>query len=263
MKRALLGGSILVFLTCAAGLAHARNVTREALRWTGKLTAGQSIRLRNVNGSLTIQAAAGDTAEVVATETKRDGDTGQVTVQVVTAKDGLVFCVFYPGKPGRCDPDGGYDAGGDNDDHGAGHNLSADLVVKLPRGVLVDALTVNGGVSVKGATAQVRAVTVNGGVEVDSTGGPVKVETVNGEVRARAGSGDVKAKTVNGSISVTVPAALDAEVRADVVHGSIDNDFGLHADGDWGPRSLRGKLGKGTFKLSFATVNGSISLKKP
>jgi hypothetical protein len=261
MKRALLGGSILVFLTCVAGLAQAKNVTREALRWTGKLPAGQSMRLRNVNGSITIQAAAGDTAEVVATESKRDGDTAQVTVQVVTAKDGLVFCVFYPGKPGRCDPDGGYDAGGDQD-NGRGHSLSADLVIKLPRGVLVDALTVNGEVSVKGATAQVRAVTVNGAVEVDSTGGPVKAETVNGEVHARAGSGDVKAKTVNGSIRVTVPAALDAEVRADVVHGSIDNDFGLRADGDQGPRSLRGKLGKGTYKLSCATVNGSISLKK-
>jgi hypothetical protein len=255
MKRALLGGSILVFLTCAAGLAQAKTVTREALHWTGKLPAGQTMRLRNVNGSITIQAAAGDTAEVVATESKRDGDTAQVTVQVVTAKDGLVFCVFYPGKPGRCDPDGGYDAGGGEDrdrnhdhdhDDDHGNSLSADLVIKLPKGVLVDATTVNGELSVRGATAQVRAVTVNGAVEVDTTGGPVKAETVNGEVRARAGSGDVKLKTVNGSIRVTVPASLDAEVRADVVHGSIDNDFGLRTDeGDsnWGPRSLRGKVG--------------------
>ena len=257
MKRALASGSILVFLTCAVGIVHAKDVTREAFRWSGKLAAGQTLHLRNLNGAVRVQAAAGDAVEIVANEQKRDGDTGQITVQQVSARDGLVFCVIYPGKPGRCDADGSYEGGGDHDQH-----ISADLVVKLPKGVAVDASTVNGEMSVRGATAPVRASTVNGQVEVETTSGPVKARTVNGEVRVRAGSGDVKAKTVNGDIVLSLPATLDADVRADVVHGSIDNDYGLTAGGKWGPQSLRGTLGKGSVKLSCETVNGSISLKK-
>ncbi len=251
---------ILLLVTILGGLAMAKGgktVTREALRWTGKLAAAQSLRLRNVNGSIKIEAAAGDTAEIVATETRPDGMTEQATVQAVPAKDGLVVCVMYPGEPGHCEADGRYDAGGDGND-----GLSVALVVKLPRGVLVDAMTVNGEIGVRGASAQVRAVTVNGSVDVETGGAPLKVETVNGQVRVRVGAGDVKAKTVNGSVEVAVPAALDAEVRAETVHGSIDNDFGLRAEGDYGQRSLRGKVGKGTNKVTLQTVNGSIRLLK-
>ena len=60
MKRALASGSILVFLTCAAGIVHAKDVTREAFRWSGKLAAGQTLHLRNLNGAVRVQAAAGD-----------------------------------------------------------------------------------------------------------------------------------------------------------------------------------------------------------
>ena len=123
MKRALASGSILVFLTCAAGIVHAKDVTREAFRWSGKLAAGQTLHLRNLNGAVRVQAAAGDAVEIVANEQKRDGDTGQITVQQVSARDGLVFCVIYPGKPGRCDADGSYEGGGDHDQH-----ISADEI---------------------------------------------------------------------------------------------------------------------------------------
>jgi hypothetical protein len=265
MKRTVTGGCIVFLglgfaaLAAAHGTGGGKTVTREALRWTGKIPAAQALRLRNVNGSLTLEAAAGDTAEIVATESKHEGDKGQITVQMVNAKDGVVFCAIFPGGGGHCGAEGRYDAGGKDNDE----DLSVDFVVKVPKGVLVDASTVNGEVTVHGATARVSATTVNGGVDVESTGAPLELTTVNGRVRARSGPGDVKAETVNGSIELTVPAALDAEVRAEVVHGTIDNDFGLRADGDWGQRTLRGKVGKGTSRLSASTVNGSISIRKP
>jgi hypothetical protein len=249
----------VVLLVGACGLAFGgKDVTREALRWTNKLPAGQTLHLRNLNGSVKVVAAKGEAAEVVAVEHKRDGDTRQITMQVQKVKDGYMICALYPGKPGRCDADGMYDAGGDGNGE-----LAAELTVQLPAGALLDATTVNGEVKVQGVTGEVRATTVNGDIGVESTGAPVKANTVNGRVRVRAGAGDVKAKSVNGDVDVTLPAAVDAEVRAETVHGSIDNDFGLVAEGDVVGRQLRGTLGKGTYKIALQTVNGSIKLRKP
>jgi hypothetical protein len=263
MTTPVLGGFLGLLLVGGLAWGHGgrgneKTVTREALRWTGKLPAGQTIRLRNVNGGLRVEAAAGETVEIVATESKPESEKAQVTVQVAQGKDGMAVCAIFPGEPGKCEADGRYDAGGDGND-----GLSVDIVVKVPKGVVVDAMTVNGEVAIRGATAAVKATTVNGGVDVETTGASLKIETVNGQVRGRSGGSDVKAKSVNGSLEIVVPANVDAEVRADTVHGAIDNDFGLRVDGEWGQQTLRGKLGKGTGKVSLQTVNGAIRLRKP
>jgi hypothetical protein len=240
-----------------ASAGRSKQVAREAFRWTGKLAPAQTLYLRDMNGDLEVQAAAGDQIEVVVTERKKANEKKSIEMKVQPVKDGIMICALYPGGGGKCGADGSYKSDGDGD-----VDLVADYVVKLPAGVRVDVATVNGDVSVRGATDRAKVVTVNGDVVVETTGGPVIADTVNGDVSVRAGSNRVKAESVNGDVEISVPAAIDAELSAKTVKGEIGNDFGLPTASGVAGSELHGKVGKGTHRLAAQTVNGDVRLKK-
>jgi DUF4097 and DUF4098 domain-containing protein YvlB len=62
---------------------------------------------------------------------------------------------------------------------------------------------------------------------------------------------------VNGDVTVTVPAAANAEVRAVAANGSVTSDFSLteSAPGDW-----RGTLGSGGQLITLTSANGDVTL---
>lgn len=68
------------------------------------------------------------------------------------------------------------------------------------------ALPESSGVSVDGATSEVRASTVNGSVNAVSSGGPVQASTVNGSIHATMGrldgDEDLDLSTVNGNVEL-------------------------------------------------------------
>ena len=64
------------------------------------------------------------------------------------------------------------------------------------------------------------------------------------------------------SRSDTLPADVNADVRASTVNGDIETDFPLTITGRFGPRRLNGTIGRGGRSLSLETVNGGIRIKK-
>jgi DUF4097 and DUF4098 domain-containing protein YvlB len=144
-------------------------------------------------------------------------------------------------------------------------DVSVHFTVRLPAGVKARFETVNGAVSVAGASAEVRATTVNGNVVVSGPG-PVSASTVNGSVEAviesGADSGDIELRTVNGSVSATAPAGINANLSASTVTGDIQSDFPLTVQGRFGPRRVSGTLGNGGRSINLNTVNGSITLRR-
>ncbi len=106
---------------------------------------------------------------------------------------------------------------------------------------------------------------MNGGIEI-SASGYAQAKTVNGSIRASMGradwSGDLDFETVNGSITLDLPADLNARVEASTVNGDMHTDFPLTIQGRWGPRRLRGTIGEGGRTLHLSTVNGGISLRR-
>jgi DUF4097 and DUF4098 domain-containing protein YvlB len=69
-------------------------------------------------------------------------------------------------------------------------------------------------------------------------------------------------RTVNGEITLRLPAAVNAEVRAETANGHIKSELPLAITGQVDPRRLQGTLGSGGRRLALATVNGSITLLK-
>jgi DUF4097 and DUF4098 domain-containing protein YvlB len=145
------------------------------------------------------------------------------------------------------------------------NDVEVRFTVKVPRGVRLDAVTVNGDIRATDLAGDADLHTVNGGIDV-TTSGTVEAETVNGDIDARIGrsnwTGGLKFETVNGSVSLTAPADLSTEVEASTVNGSVDSDFPITVQGRMERRHLRGTIGAGGRSLEITTVNGGIEIKK-
>jgi DUF4097 and DUF4098 domain-containing protein YvlB len=196
--------------------------------------------------------------DVKATKSARRSDPDEVTIEVIEHDGGVTICAKYPGEGNSCGP-------GDQGQMNTHHNdVRVDFEVQVPAGVKLVAHTVNGGIQAEGLQGPVEAETVNGNVRV-TTSGFASAQTVNGSIVASLGSAtwpeSVEFNTVNGEIRLTLPAKLDAELRAQTVNGSIDTDFPVTVQGKFNRRHLHGTIGKGGRRLDLETVNGSITLQ--
>ncbi len=240
----------------------------DSFKWTGGIEAGRTIYVRNLNGAIRVESATGATAEVRAEKRWRRGDPKDVKITASkTARGDILVCAIWEGRETRCDEDGYRSEGNDSWFNGRRNNdVSVDFTILLPKGVKMDASTVNGGLAISGATAAVKGRTVNGSVEAASTSGPVNAKTVNGSIRVRAGAmgeGPLAYETVNGSITLELPDGLNADFEARTVNGSvISEDFPITIQGRIDRRRIEGKIGKGGPELRVSTVNGSIRLRK-
>ena len=254
----------LAFSSVAA--AQQRSTERD-FSWDGRVTSGKWLYVRNLNGSIRVERATGDRAEVTAVKRWRRGSPEDVRIETrrIGGDDGdAIICAFWA-ENATCDEDG-YRSRGDNwRGRDRDNDTSVEFTVRLPAGVRLGVSTVNGGVTVAGATSEVRASTVNGRVSAVSTGGPVNASTVNGDIDVRMrelGTGDLEYSTVNGSIEIEVPSNLDADLDMRTVNGSLSADFPITLQGRVNPRRMRATIGKGGRRLRLETVNGSVELRK-
>ena len=261
--------TLMLFATASLAASSAGAQQRSGDRdfsWDGRISNGKWLYVRDLNGSIKVERATGDRAEVTAVKRWRRGNPEDVRIETrrVGGDDGdVIICAFWTDNA-TCDEDG-YRSHGDNDRGNHNNDTSVEFTVKLPAGVRVGVSTVNGGVTVTGASSEVRASTVNGGVSAQSTGGPVNASTVNGDIEVRMrelGSGDLEYSTVNGSIEIEVPASLDADVDMRTVNGSLSADFPITLQGRVNPRRIRATIGKGGRRLKLETVNGSVELRR-
>ena len=246
--------------------AQDRQAQRDAFSLNERVPAGQWIRVRNLNGAIHVRASSSDHVEITATKEWRRGDPKDVRIETKRAADGsILVCAFWT-ENASCS-ESNYESHNDNDRYRNRNNdVSVDFEVRVPRGVRVGVWSVNGGVSVDGATSEVRAGSVNGGVDAVSTGGPVVASTVNGSVRAimgrLEGSEELEFRSVNGSVVAEFTGDVDADIELSTVNGHFSTDWPVTMTGRIDPRHLRATLGKGGRRIRLSTVNGNVELRK-
>lgn len=244
----------------ALGALCTTGVAAQDFEWQGAVDRGDAVTIRGINGGIVARAASGNQVIVEATKTSKDDDENSVEIQVVEDSEGVLICAVYPSRrnrdSNRCARGGSYEMNvRDND-------VKVNFVVEVPSGVDLNAITVNGGIEVRGLSGDVKARTVNGGIEVESDG-VVSATTVNGSIDARMGTSPrdrLEFTTVNGGIRIELPRGTNADIDIDTVNGHIDTDFPLTIRGRWGPRSASGEIGSGGPEIELHTVNGSIEL---
>lgn len=227
------------------------------------MSAGRTLYIRNLSGAIRVERASGSKAEVQGEKRWRRGDPEDVRIEMKKVGDDVLICALWNDRT-ECDTEG-YRTRGDNYGDRRSNDTSVEFTVRLPAGVKLVASTVNGGLDISGATAEVEASTINGSVEASSSGGPVRATTVNGSITVRMkelGDKDLDFETVNGGIEVWVPDNINADVDLRTVNGRVESDFPMTVSGRINPRRLRATIGKGGQRLRFSTVNGSIELRK-
>lgn len=286
MKRSAALGFLL--LASAAG-------AQETQVFSGQISSGAWLRIRNYKGDIRVTESSGSTATVTARRRfeRRDGET---KFEVKRDGQNVTICAITEATR-RCDEEG-YDSRG-GDDRSVGRS---DFTVALPRGVRLLASTGNGEVDVRNAGADVRASSGNGEVNVsgargrvsaNSGNGDVSVDRVDGEVEANsgngtirvttakgpvsahtgnggidvsmsslAGDGDMEFSTGNGSITVGFPSNLSATIEANGSFRNFETDFPINMGRGWSGNYVRGTIGSGARRIRLNTGNGRIALRK-
>lgn len=259
--------ALALVATIALPAAGQQSQNGDTFNWNGKVPAGRWIRVKNLNGGITVGAATGDNVEVIATKHWRRGDPSVVRFTTDTYGGDVVICALW-GENSSCN-EHNYNVHGDRGDRRMRNNdVSVEFKVLVPRGVKVSVQTVNGAVSVDGVTAEVDAETVNGEVDVATTGGRVNASNVNGNVRARLGKIDddaagMKFETVNGSVIVEFNGEFGGDVDLETVNGSLNTNFEMTVSGRLDPKHLRAHIGKpGGPRIKLETVNGNVELRR-
>jgi hypothetical protein len=257
--------SAIALLAALPGAGAQERQSARDFRWDGAVTSGRWVYVRNLNGAIRVERAAGNRVEVTGEKTWRRGDPASVRIEVTRAgpgdQDVLICALWFDDTD--CD-EGGYRTRGNNR-WNRNNDVAVEFTVRLPAGVKVDVSTVNGSLEIDGASSEVEAHTVNGGITARSTGGPVNAGTVNGNIEVRMGSTgteDLEFDTVNGTIEVWVPDGLNADVDMRTVNGRVSSDFPMTVSGRINPRHIRATIGRGGRRIEFRTVNGSVELRK-
>jgi hypothetical protein len=258
------GAAAALALTLAAPAALAAQGSERAFSFNERIPSGEWVRVRNVNGEIRVSASSSDRVEITATKRWRRGDPKDVRIESrKTGNGGVLVCAFWT-ENATCS-ESGYSS------HDEGRNrrnndVAVDFEVRVPKGVKVGVSSVNGQVSVEGATDEVVASTVNGGVNATSSGGPVTGNTVNGSVHARmgklTGDEDLSFSSVNGSVVAEFGTDIDANIELSTVNGRFQTDWPVTITGRVDPRHLRATLGKGGRRIRLSTVNGNVELRK-
>lgn len=235
-------------------------------RWEKALANGSTVSLHNLNGDVSVTPSGSGKVEIVGIKRGNRRYFEDVTLEVVETSRGITVCSMFRSKDMECD-DRGFRVhenrrwrGDDWDD------VSIDIEVKVPKGLLVDARSVSGDVGVVGAEGSVRAGSVSGNVRMQSLrASSVRASSVSGDVdvsvEALTGDGPLSFTSVSGNVTAELPRGIDADVSMRSVSGHLDSDFALTLNGRMSRHSLEARIGKGGRELEVRTVSGNVRLR--
>lgn len=153
-----------------------------------------------------------------------------------------------------------------------GHEI--EWTVKVPKGIIVDLRTTNGGIRMNGLSGELHAKVTNGGVKgmglvIDS----LEASVVNGGIEIELGApldatDSVELVTVNGGVTFAIPSESKATIAARAVNGGVRVSDALQAEQE--PESqdferrrrFNGTINGGGAKVNVNTTNGGVRINR-
>lgn len=148
-----------------------------------------------------------------------------------------------------------------------------EWTIKVPKGVVLDLRTTNGGVRLNGLANEIHAKTTNGGVKgVNITASVIEASAVNGGVEFELSApldstASIEMETVNGGVELSLPAESKATIAARCVNGGVNVDnLEIARDEEQSDfdkrRRLNGTMNGGGAKVNLSTTNGGVRLSR-
>ena len=292
----VLGVSVLAFsAACSIDVRGEGIVTREEKRFT--VTGAPDLNIRTFDGS--IQLKSWDRNEVLVEIERRGPDAQTAEALVVNAtQDGNRILVEAPGPrdrdnrihigswqspsvslsvtaPRKLNAELRTGDGSINADDLAGtialNSGDGSIQARRVEGNL-RARTGDGSIGITEAVGRVEADSGDGSIEVSGRLEALDVRTGDGSVRLDLFDGSVlktdwNVNTGDGSITLRLPANLDAEIDAHTSDGGVqasgvDGVTASRNDDDDDRSSLRGRVGKGGRTLRLRSGDGSIDISR-
>ena len=260
----------IAFLMAVAAPLSAQQSTASSrapdFKWEKSLAAGSLVGLHNISGDVRVSTSTSGKVEI--TGIKRGRYAEDVTLEVIEHARGITVCAMNRNLDQECD-EGGLRS---RDDRRRGwrdrdwDDASIDIVVKVPKEMVVSGGSVSGDVSLDGVEGRIRATSVSGEVSIRAARATsVRATSVSGDVDVRienlTGDGDLNFNSVSGNVTAELPNNIDADVTMRSVSGSFDSDFPLTLNGRMNRHSLEARIGKGGRLLEVHTVSGDVRLR--
>jgi DUF4097 and DUF4098 domain-containing protein YvlB len=272
MRHPTLARRLALALAFATPVAAQQNqpARQPDFRWEKALPAGSQVNLHNLNGDVDVSPSTSGKVEIIGVKRGNSRYFEDITLEVVETSRGIMVCSMFRNADMECDEDGfqvhndrrrGWrDRDRDWDD------LSIDIMVKVPKEMIVSANSVSGDVSVVGAEGRVRAGSVSGNVRMHGLRATsVRGTSVSGDIDVRvdalSGEGDLHFSSVSGNVTAELPKGFEADVSMRSVSGHIESDFPLTLNGRVNRHSLEARIGKGGRMLEVHTVSGNVRLR--
>jgi len=243
---------VFAVVLLASGSLFASVTEEETFSFT--LDDGGRFSISNVNGSITVTGAGGNSVEIIAIKkAKNQKDLDAIEIEISHSASEIEIET---------------ELGNSNNWYSFGSTSGqVRYEIIVPGGTDLDSVeTVNGDVTISGVSGNVSAESVNGDLDINDLVGDVHLSTVNGSVNAAfakcEGEQAIKTETVNGRVTISLPESSDVQITADTLNGGINGrDFGLQTDKGFVGSDLNGKIGSGSARLNIDTVNGSIKIR--
>ncbi len=246
----------LVALTgCDLMFAEFRAQASETWTRTYPLAAGGRVELRNVNGSIEVEPAGGDTVEVRAEKSARGATEAEARaalgrIEIVDEADPNAVRIET-----RLPWTGAF-----------GHsNGSVHYRLTVPAGSTLHVRTVNGSITLTEVSGSLRAHTTNGAIRATRVSGSLEADTTNGAIEAEfrtVAREGLRLETTNGGIALAIPRDTRATIAARVANGHIDvSSLAVAVTGEISRRRLDGTLNGGGGLISLQTTNGRIAVR--
>jgi DUF4097 and DUF4098 domain-containing protein YvlB len=254
--------AIVVALACAPHLAAAQDRDSD-FHWERRLSSGQRVHARNINGDITVTTSSSGRVEIAGVRRGSDRAASRLNAQVSETPDGVMVCVVRVDSDDECDSSGYHRHNDDDDDWG---RASMNLEIRIPSNVEIDASSVSGNVDVDGARGDIRAGSVSGDLKLENVRArSIEARTVSGQIVASVesfiGSGPLSFKSVSGDVNLALPRSLDADLSMSSVSGQLDSEFQMTLGGRTSRRRIEARIGRGGRELDLTTVSGDVRLR--
>ncbi len=255
-------------------LAATRNVSaddddmRERDEQDGRfqLAPGAEVTVNSLSGSVKIETAETDTAEVHVVRTARtraDLDCRPVRLEQTGA--GL-----------RVD-------GQENRRQCRNAHVNQSVTLRLPRRVQLNVNSISGHVTAGDIDGPASFNSISGHVTVGNVRGPVRCNSISGHVEiasaldaasftsisghvtiniSRLGERGLKAQSISGSVDVGLSDDVNADVHVESISGSVTADGARITVNKLSANEFTGRVGTGGAPLEFFSISGNIRLHR-